>query len=67
MPENHADVVMRKIEQYAIDPALLSNMVAKLQGCPGFRLRVNDYRVIFQVNDNVLAILDIGQRGGVYG
>jgi len=40
--------------------------VKALKGREGIRLRVGDWRVIMDDQGNVLAILDIGPRGGVY-
>jgi len=66
MPKNAADLVLSKIQQYAADPESLSNNVLRLQGRDGFRLRVGDWRVIFQEDGTVLAILEIGPRGSIY-
>lgn len=66
MPPNTAARIRGKIEQYADDPASLSANVRKLQGRPGYRLRVGDYRVIFDENGAVLDILDIGHRSRIY-
>ena len=40
----------------------------KLKGRPGYRIRVGDYRIIYQVRDNVLTVfvLIIGHRREVY-
>jgi mRNA interferase RelE/StbE len=40
----------------------------KLKGRPGYRIRVGDYRIIYQVKDNILTvfILIIGNRKDVY-
>lgn len=67
MPRNTALLIRGKIDQYANDPASLANNVTKLQGRSGFRLRVGDWRVIFDEDGAVIEILDIGPRGGVYG
>jgi mRNA interferase RelE/StbE len=40
--------------------------VKKLQGEPGYRLRVGDYRVIFDRDGNVLMIIKIDSRGQIY-
>lgn len=66
MPVNMARTIKGKIEQYAADPASLSNNVKKLQGRPGYRLRVGDWRVIFAEDGSVLEILEILPRGGAY-
>ncbi|MEE0919069.1 MAG: type II toxin-antitoxin system RelE/ParE family toxin [Lachnospiraceae bacterium] len=40
--------------------------VKKLSGRNGYRLRVGDFRIIFDINGNVLAIEKIGNRGQIY-
>ena len=50
----------------ATDPASLVNNVTRLKGRAGSRLRVGDWRVIFDEHGAVLEILDVGPRGGVY-
>lgn len=66
LPANVAAHIRAKVEQYAADPASLANNVKKLQGRDGCRLRVGDWRVIFDDDGNVIAILEIGPRGGIY-
>lgn len=66
MPVNKARLIRSKIEAYAQDPASQGNNVKSLKGRDGIRLRVGDWRVIMDEQDNVLAILDIGPRGGIY-
>lgn len=67
MPRNTALLIRDKIDQYSTDPASLANSVVKLQGRAGFRLRVGDWRVIFDEDGTVIEILGIGPRGGIYG
>ena len=66
MPANTATLIRSKIEAYARDPASQGNNVRSLKGREGIRLRVGDWRVIMDDQGNVLAVLDIGPRGGVY-
>lgn len=66
MPVNTARLIRSKIEAYAADPASQVNNVRSLKGREGIRLRVGDWRVIMDDQGNVLAVLDIGSRGGVY-
>lgn len=40
--------------------------VKKLQGEDGYRLRVGDYRVLFDRDRNVVQITRIGPRGEIY-
>lgn len=65
MPTNTARRIMGKIEAYAADPASQANNVKTLRGREGTRLRVGDWRVIMH-DGEVLDILHIGPRGGVY-
>jgi mRNA interferase RelE/StbE len=66
IPVNLAKRIRSKIEQYAADPASQVSSIVKLQGRDGYRLRVGDWRVIFDEDGNVIAILEIGPRGGIY-
>ncbi len=66
MPSNTAALIRAEIEAYAQDPSAQANNVKPLKGRDGLRLRVGDPRVIMDDQGNVLAILDIGPRGGVY-
>ena len=65
IPANEAKRIRGKIEAYAADPASQANNVTALQGRDGIRLRVGDWRVILD-DGEVLAVLKIGPRGGVY-
>jgi mRNA interferase RelE/StbE len=67
MPANTALLIRSKIESYAQDPQSQANNVTALKGREGIRLRVGDWRVIMDDQGQVLAILDIGPRGGIYG
>lgn len=40
--------------------------VKKLQGQPFYRLRVGDFRVLFNINGQVVFISKIGNRGEIY-
>lgn len=40
--------------------------VKKLQGTNGYRLRVGDYRIIFDKSGDILFIEKIGNRGQIY-
>ncbi len=59
-------VIRQKIEQLAIDPASLAANVKKLQGRGESRLRVQDWRVIFRIEGDMLHVEDIGPRGSIY-
>lgn len=59
------DVVTRKRIRNSIQE-LPSGDVKKLQGRNGYRLRVGDYRVIFDNVGNVVYVERIHNRGQVY-
>lgn len=66
MPANTAHLIRSKIEAYAASPDSQANNVTALKGRTGIRLRVGNWRVIMDDQGNVLAVLDIGARGGIY-
>lgn len=66
MPSNEATRIISKVEQYANDPKSLGNNAKALVGSPYIRLRVADWRVIMDDLGNVLEVLKIGPRGGIY-
>ncbi|WP_395813009.1 type II toxin-antitoxin system RelE/ParE family toxin [Devosia sp.] len=66
MPATDSRRIVDKINQYAADPGSLANNVKALVGSQFLRLRVGDWRVIMDDRGNVLDILKIGPRGGVY-
>lgn len=66
IPRNEAERIRQKIYQYAADPAALKMNVKKLQGRQGFRLRVGNWRVIFDENGDVLEVLEVDSRGSIY-
>jgi mRNA interferase RelE/StbE len=59
-------LIDRKIEQLASDPQSLSANVKRLQGRPESRLRVQDWRVIFRLENGILHIEEIEPRGSIY-
>lgn len=68
MPRGVAHRIRRRIEQLAQDPYAPNNNVTKLQGRDGYRLRVGDWRVIYDLNNEqlIVLILEIGPRGSIY-
>ncbi|MFF8801070.1 MULTISPECIES: type II toxin-antitoxin system RelE/ParE family toxin [unclassified Methylobacterium] len=59
--------IRSKIEQYAVDPDSLANNVKTLRGEPGvLRLRIGDWRVLFTAEGEIIAVIRIAPRGGVY-
>ena len=66
MPANTAKRITGKITAYAKNPASQANNVKALKGREAIRLRVGDWRVIMNDEGEVLDILEIGPRGGIY-
>ncbi len=57
---------MRKIAALADTwPGENANVI-RLQGRTEYRLRVQDWRVIFHIEDDTLVVDDIGPRGAIY-
>lgn len=68
MPRTTALQIRDNLRQLALDPHAPNNNVAKLQGRDGYRMRVDDWRVIYEIHDDrlVVMVLDVGSRGGIY-
>nr|WP_306269414.1 type II toxin-antitoxin system RelE/ParE family toxin [Pararhizobium sp. IMCC3301] len=66
MPASTLRTIRAKIAIYAETPEKLSANVKKLQGVEGFRLRVGDWRVIFNEDAQVVAVLKVAPRGSAY-
>lgn len=68
LPRNIAELIRVKITEIAQEPYATHNNVTKLVGRPGYRLRVGDWRVIYELQNEqlVLLVLKVGPRGEVY-
>ncbi|OQW86735.1 MAG: plasmid stabilization protein [Thiotrichaceae bacterium IS1] len=69
IPQNTAKLIRDKIKQLAQNPFARNHNVTRLVGQDQtYRLRVGDWRVIYQIDQGVLKILvlKIGPRGGIY-
>lgn len=58
--------IITKVKQYAESPEALKNQIKKLKGLSFYRLRVGDYRIVFDENGLVLNIVKIGHRKDIY-
>lgn len=59
-------LIMAKIEEFAASPEGAGKNVTRLVGRPESRLRIQDWRVIFRIEDEVMLIDDIAPRGAAY-
>jgi mRNA interferase RelE/StbE len=68
LPMNWQKRIVAKIKEVAVNPYAPRNNLTKLQGREAYRLRVGDWRVIYELHDErfVMVILEVGPRGGVY-
>jgi mRNA interferase RelE/StbE len=68
LPKNMAVLVRQKLEQLAVDPYAPNTNAMKLQNRSGYRLRIGDWRVIYEIQNDelVILVLKIAQRGEVY-
>jgi mRNA interferase RelE/StbE len=69
LPANWRKRIVAKIKEVAADPYAPNNNLTKLQGRDAaYRLRVGDWRVIYELYDDrlVMVILEVGPRGGIY-
>lgn len=60
------DLIRRKIEELAANPDRPGNNLRRLTGRPESRLRVQNWRIIFRIEDGVLWIDHIAPRGSAY-
>ena len=66
LPREVQERVLSALERIRIRPEAY---VKKLVGCPGYRLRAGDYRVIMDIDAGKLLILviKVGHRKNIYG
>jgi len=57
--------IISVLERIRIRP---ERFVKKLIGDPGYRLRVGDYRILMDINDNelIILVLNVGHRKNIY-
>lgn len=56
--------IIRKIRELESDP--FSKDIKRLQGQSSFRLRVGDYRVLFELLEKEIKIFKVGHRKKIY-
>jgi mRNA interferase RelE/StbE len=63
---NVASRLRKAISEYAADPAAHANNVTRLVGSSARRLRVGDYRIVFEETDAEVIVTRIAPRGSAY-
>ncbi|MFS8973038.1 type II toxin-antitoxin system RelE/ParE family toxin [Cupriavidus necator] len=68
MPTSMAATIRAKIDALAVDPYAPNPNARKLAGREGYRLRVGDWRVLYQIENGrlVIVVLAVSPRGGAY-
>ena len=68
LPRDLVDRIRAKLSQIAADPYAQHNNVTALTGSTYFRLRIGDWRVIYDVQDDrlIILVIRIRPRGEAY-
>ena len=56
--------IIKALQDLAKEPP--EGDIRSMTGQDGYRLRVGDYRVLFDVEENEIVVHDIGPRGQIY-
>jgi len=67
IPANQRALIVKKVDEYAKNPSE-GRHVIKLIGRDGYRMRVGDWRVLFDKDETrlLILVLEVGSRGGIY-
>jgi mRNA interferase RelE/StbE len=63
---NVAARILGKIAAYAENPATAANRVTQLRGRNAKRMRVGDFRILFEETATQIIVSDIGPRSSIY-
>jgi len=68
IPVNWQKRIVAKLYEVAANLYAPNNNLTKLQGRDAYRLRVGDWRIIYELQDEqlVMLVLEMGSRGGIY-
>lgn len=68
MPRDQSRLIRDKINRLAQDPHAPNPNVKRLEGRNGHRLRIGDWRVLYELQDDrlVIVVVKIKTRGDVY-
>jgi mRNA interferase RelE/StbE len=66
LPQNDCKKISNAINDLAINPRPLG--CKKLKGRPAWRIRVGDYRIIYEISDQklIIVVIDVGHRRDIY-
>lgn len=65
LPDDVSLSIIRKMNAYAADPRSVAGSVKRLKGDKTLRLRVGDYRVIFDEETLTVIAIKIGYRSDI--
>ncbi len=63
---NVAGRVRKAVAEYAADPQAHANNVTQLVGSPFQRIRVGDFRAIFEATDTAVIVVKVAPRSEAY-
>jgi mRNA interferase RelE/StbE len=63
---NIAERVRKAVSDYADDPAVRANNVTQLAGSPLWRIRVGNFRAIFEETADMITVTKVRPRGSAY-
>jgi mRNA interferase RelE/StbE len=63
---NVADPVPKAVSEFAADPAAHANNVTQLVGSPLWRLRVGNFRAIFEETVDMITVTKVRPKGSAY-
>ncbi|GAB4316288.1 type II toxin-antitoxin system RelE/ParE family toxin [Cyanobacterium aponinum UTEX 3222] len=68
IPKNLVKRIQNKLTEIAQNPYRENPNLKKLVGREGYRLRIGDWRIIYEINNDriVILVLEIDTRGGIY-
>jgi len=68
IPKHTSDLIREKLEQLASDPFDKALDIVKLQNRPGYRMRVGNWRILYELQKEnlIIIVLNIASRGDVY-
>lgn len=68
VPKQTVHMIREKLELISADPYKPHSNVKKLQGRSGYRLRVGDWRVIYEIDQEeiVILVIKVARRSEVY-